>query len=141
MKNNEKTETNEFNSVCPFCGAHEITDTGDYSQITEPPVYSYRCDNCKHDFEVVVKQFWHKFPTVDDSENDNATDNTKPKYLVKRDMETSEEEFEYSVGRCPTKNEMKMWVHYIETGIDAQLDWSILNNCAAEYFKTKEAKK
>jgi hypothetical protein len=51
---------------------------------------------------------------------------------------TDEQEFEHYVGRKPKHNEMEAWVHYIKNGIDAQLDWEIINRCAAENFKKKK---
>lgn len=50
---------------------------------------------------------------------------------------TDEAEFELYVGRKPEKGEMDDWVYYLRKGIEAQLDWSILNKCAAEQFRRK----
>ena len=48
---------------------------------------------------------------------------------------TSSKEFEHYVGRKPTKKEMDNWVHYLEKGVEAQLDWNIINKCASENFR------
>ena len=48
---------------------------------------------------------------------------------------TSSEEFEHYVGRKPKKGEMDDWVHYLKKGMEAQLDWEIINKCASENFK------
>lgn len=46
-------------------------------------------------------------------------------------------EFERYVGR-PPKNEEEMdnWVHYLENGVEAQLDWDIINSCASDNFNS-----
>ena len=51
------------------------------------------------------------------------------------DFGTDSEEFEHYVGRKPTRKEMDDWVHYLRKGIEAQLDWEIINKCASENFK------
>jgi hypothetical protein len=52
---------------------------------------------------------------------------------------TDSEEFEHYVGHRPSRKEMDDWVYYLEKGINAQLDWDILNKTAAEAVKlTKE---
>ena len=50
------------------------------------------------------------------------------------DFGTNEEEFKRYVGRKPKKGELESWVHYIRNGINAQLDWDIINTCAAAEF-------
>jgi transposase len=50
---------------------------------------------------------------------------------------TSKEEFEHYVGRKPKKGEMDDWVHYLEKGVEAQLDWDIINTCAADEIKER----
>ena len=51
------------------------------------------------------------------------------------DFGTDEQEFERYVGRKPIDNdEMELWVHYLKKGIDAQLDWNMICECAAENF-------
>jgi hypothetical protein len=48
----------------------------------------------------------------------------------------SEDGFESSVGRKPrNQDEFDEWGYYMKKGIDAQLDWDILENCAGEHFK------
>jgi hypothetical protein len=50
-------------------------------------------------------------------------------------FETDADDFEHFVGRKPKKGELADWVHYLKNGIDAQLDWDILYETAAEEFK------
>ncbi len=48
----------------------------------------------------------------------------------------NEEGFVASVGRKPeNQKEFDDWCSHIETGIEAQLDWDTLGECAADYFK------
>jgi hypothetical protein len=48
----------------------------------------------------------------------------------------NEDGFVASVGRKPkNQKEFDDWCGYIENGIEAQLDWGVLGDCAAEYFK------
>ncbi len=56
---------------------------------------------------------------------------------IKTVFGTDSEEFERFVGRKPSREEMNEWIHYIENGIDAQLDWKIICDCAAEQFKRR----
>lgn len=49
---------------------------------------------------------------------------------------TDEDEFYCYVGRKPKdKEEFEDWCHYMEKGAEAQLDWAIIAECAAENFK------
>jgi hypothetical protein len=49
---------------------------------------------------------------------------------------TSVEVFEHFVGRKPkNKKEMEEWVNYLRKGVEAQLDWDIIHNCASENLK------
>jgi hypothetical protein len=58
------------------------------------------------------------------------------KWDIECDFGTDIQEFKHYVGRKPrNKKEMEDWVHYIRKGIDAQLDWDIINKCAADNFK------
>ena len=52
---------------------------------------------------------------------------------IKIDWETDGEEFERFVGRKPKdKEELSDFAELIKKGIDAQLDWSILCECAGD---------
>jgi len=54
---------------------------------------------------------------------------------LKFNFGTDSKEFEHYIGRKPTKKEFKDWVHYLENGVHAQLDWDIINECAGINFK------
>ncbi len=57
---------------------------------------------------------------------------------IKLDYGTDTQEFEHYVGRRPKKGEMDDWVHYLKKGVQAQLDWEVINRCAAENFGAEE---
>ena len=49
---------------------------------------------------------------------------------------TDEEEFKHYVGRKPENaGEMAEWVRLLGKGVSSQLDWKIINGCAAEEFR------
>jgi len=51
---------------------------------------------------------------------------------------TDVQEFEKYVGRPPRdEKEMKEWVRLLKNGIDAQLDWEIINRCASNEVKER----
>lgn len=47
-------------------------------------------------------------------------------------------EFERYIGRKPTKREMEDWVHYLKKGMEAQLDWNMICDCASYNFKRRK---
>lgn len=52
---------------------------------------------------------------------------------------TNKEEFETFVGRQPRdEEEMSDWIHYLENGANAQLDWGIICQEASEHFSKEE---
>ena len=51
------------------------------------------------------------------------------------DFGTDSEEFEHYVGHKPTRKEMNDWVHYLYKGVESQLDWEVINRCAAEAMR------
>jgi len=53
---------------------------------------------------------------------------------LKFDWGTDEKEFEHYVGRKPTKKEMDEWVHLVKKGVESQIDWEIIYQCASEQF-------
>lgn len=60
----------------------------------------------------------------------------KEDWDIKTNFGTDVQEFEHYVGRKPkNEKEMEDWVHYLEKGMHAQLDWDMINECAAENFK------
>jgi len=62
----------------------------------------------------------------------------KKDWNIDCDFGTDLQEFEHCVGRPPRdKKEMEEWVHLLKNGIDAQLDWSIINRCASEEIKER----
>ena len=57
---------------------------------------------------------------------------------IKCNFGTNAEEFKHYVGRYPTsRDELTDWVNLIKKGIDSQLDWDVINQCAAAEFKGK----
>ena len=60
----------------------------------------------------------------------------KQNWDIPCDFGTDVAEFKQYVGRKPRSNkEMEEWVHYLKKGVDAQLDWDIINKCAADNIK------
>ena len=54
---------------------------------------------------------------------------------IQCDFGTDVSEFKRYVGRKPkNEKEMEEWVHYIKNGMNAQLDWDVINQCAASNF-------
>ena len=53
---------------------------------------------------------------------------------------TDEKEFEHYVGRKPKdKNEFLDWVRLVEKGVQSQVDWDVIGECAKEeIMKRKE---
>lgn len=63
-------------------------------------------------------------------------DGMKKDWDIKTNFGTTVSEFEHYVGRKPkNEEEMERWVRDLEKGMHAQLDWDIINKCAAENFK------
>lgn len=56
------------------------------------------------------------------------------RYDIGCDFGTNTEEFKRYVGRKPKKGEMDDWVHYQYKGVMSQLDWDVINKCAADNF-------
>ena len=50
---------------------------------------------------------------------------------------TDSKEFKHYVGREPNSTEFNQWVHLLENGANAQLDWGMIAQCASEHFKKK----
>lgn len=53
-------------------------------------------------------------------------------------FEVGKEEFKHYVGREPKKGELEDFAHFIQNGIDAQLDWEVLYSCAGDEIKRNE---
>lgn len=52
---------------------------------------------------------------------------------------TDENDFDHWVGRKPrNQKEFDDWVHYLEKGVEAQLDWDIIYDCASNNFGSDE---
>jgi len=51
------------------------------------------------------------------------------------DFGTDSEEFRHYVGRPPKKGEMYEWVRLLRKGVESQLDWDIIDRCAADEFR------
>jgi hypothetical protein len=61
---------------------------------------------------------------------------TKQKINLKIDWGTDAEEFKKFVGRYPRNaEELKSWAYAIKRGIDAQIDWAIVCDCASQEFE------
>jgi hypothetical protein len=60
----------------------------------------------------------------------------KQKLNIKCNFGTDAEEFRHYVGRYPEdREELQDWVNLIRKAIDSQLDWDVINQCAAAEFK------
>lgn len=51
---------------------------------------------------------------------------------------TDSEEFKRYVGRTPTRKEMDEWVRLLQKGLEAQIDWDIICDCASDEFKDEQ---
>ncbi len=60
----------------------------------------------------------------------------KKNWDIPCDFGTDVQEFEHYIGRKPKNNEeMEVWVRRLKQGMDAQLDWDIICDCASDEFK------
>ena len=60
----------------------------------------------------------------------------KENWDIECDFGTSVSEFEKYVGRKPKNTrEMEVWVYYQKKGMDAQLDWDLICQCASDNFE------
>ena len=58
------------------------------------------------------------------------------KYKAEIVFELGIEDFKHCMGRKPnSQEEWDDFVHYTERGVEAQLDWSIINECTKEAMK------
>jgi hypothetical protein len=61
---------------------------------------------------------------------------TKKRINLKIDWGTDAEEFNYFVGRYPHDlEELNKWADCLRKGIDEQVDWDIIGECASQEFE------